>query len=146
MLESGVGALMKLLTRSPASIIAREWICSVLLAALLGYAIERRWRSSAAQWVWIPALLWFLYGLSGTSNDVGEPLLTFTGLACVKGYKHYCQQFWMFSVPLIRTFSYSFAARRSTRTAGSEDIVSRGILAAFGVGLPAIDRKKGDRT
>jgi hypothetical protein len=143
-LESGVAALLKLVTHSPASMIAREWTCSILLAALLGYALQRRWGSSTAQWVWIPALLWLLYGFSGAFYDVGEPLLTFTGLACAKGYKHYCPQFWIFSVPLIRTLAYSLAAHRSAQTAGSNSVVSQGILAAFGVGLPTIDKETPD--
>lgn len=125
--------------------IAREWICSLVLAALLGYAIERRWPRSLGQWVWIPALLWLLYGLIGKSPfDVGEPLLTLTGMACVKGYQHYCEQFWIFSVPLIRTAAYSFAAHISTQRPSSEDVASPGILAAFAVGIPKIEKEKGD--
>ena len=138
-LESPISLVLKFLTHSFASFVAREWICSILFAFLLGYFIQAIWRSRTAQWIWIVPLVWLFYGLTGIHYDTGAPWLTFSGIACAKGYRHYCQQFWIFSVPLIRSSIYSYAAYRAS-TASAEHPLYGGLRGIFEL-MPKLEKQ-----
>jgi hypothetical protein len=106
--------LVKLFTHSRISIVLTEWIGSVLFAALLGVSVQRKWRTRSARWVWIPALLWFLCGL--VFYNPGNPLLTFSGIACVHERDVSCVAFIVFTIILVRCSVYSLAAFLSARS------------------------------
>ena len=110
-LEAPLAALLKLMTHSATSMIAREWICSIVLAGLLGTSAQMRFRSRTARLLWIPAILWLLFGLTGGFNyETGTPLLRFSGVTCAQIRGVPCLQFWTFTVPFIRAVSYSTSA------------------------------------
>jgi hypothetical protein len=107
--------LVKLFTHSRGSIILTEWIGSIVFAALLGVSVQRRWRSRSARLVWIPALLWFLFGLVMYLRH-GNPLLTFSGIACIHERGVSCIPFTVFTVILVRCSVYSLVAFLSARS------------------------------
>jgi hypothetical protein len=147
----GVGVLknlsavvVKLFTHSSASIVLTEWIGSVVFAALLGVSVERRWRTRTARWIWMPALLWFLFGLTGwPGHPLGNPWLTFSGIPCVHERGISCIQFTIFTVLLVRASTYSLAAFWSSRSSAQHaaefhPVIARILSGLFLVGLPKI--------
>jgi hypothetical protein len=145
--------LVKLFTHSIASIVLTEWIGSVVFAALLGVSVQRRWRTRTARWIWMPALLWFLFGLSGRAGfPPGNPWLTFSGIACVHERGISCIQFTIFTVLLVRASTYSLAAFLSSRSSAQHaaefhPILSHVLSGLFLVGLPksSADQSPKDR-
>jgi hypothetical protein len=140
--------LVKLFTHSRLSIILTEWIGSIVFAALLGVSVQRKWRTRSARWVWISALLWFLVGLVMYLR-LGNPLLTFSGMACVHERGVSCLPFTVFTVILVRCSVYSLAAfvsARSSRQDGSFHPVLSHILSAFFLsGLPKLDENQPEK-
>jgi hypothetical protein len=136
--------LVKLFTHSIASIVLTEWIGSVVFAALLGVSVQRRWKTRTARWIWVPALLWFLFGLTGRAGlPLGNPWLTFSGIACVHERGVSCIQFTIFTALLVRASTYSLAAFLSSRsnaqhTAEFHPVLSHVLSGLFLVGLPKI--------
>jgi hypothetical protein len=145
MLKTLCSTLVKLFTHSRASIVLTEWIGSVVFAALLGVSAQGRWRTRTARWVWMPALLWFLFGLIEFGH-AGNPWLTFSGIACVHERGNPCVQFTVFTVLLVRSSTYSLAAFLSSRpsarhAAEFHPVLSYLFSGLFLVGLPKIDNK-----
>jgi hypothetical protein len=140
----GVGilaSLVKPFMHSRASILLTQWIGSIVFAALLGVSVQRRWRTRTARWVWMPALLWFLFGLIEFGR-FGNPWLTFSGIACVDRGNP-CLQFTVFTVLLVRSSTYSLAAYLSSRSGAQHatefhPVLSRLLSGLFLVGLPKI--------
>src|SRR5713101_275074 len=98
MLKSLSSLLVKLFTHSRASIILTEWIGSIVFAALLGNSVQRRWRTRTARWIWMPAVLVFLFDLAGCFGfPPGNPWLTFSGIACAQAKGIGCIQFTVFT-------------------------------------------------
>jgi hypothetical protein len=146
----GVGILknlsavfVKLFTHSTASIVLTEWIGSIVFAALLGVSVQRRWKTRTARWIWMPALLWFLFGLTGRAGPLGNPWLTFSGIACVHERGISCTQFTAFTALLVRASTYSLAAFLSSRSSAQHaaefhPVLSHLFSGLFLVGLPKI--------
>ena len=140
--------LVKLFTHSRASIILTEWIGSIVFAALLGLSVQRRWRTRSARWVWMPALLWFVFGLVVYSR-LGNPLLTFSGIACVHEPVVSCLPFTVFTVILVRCSVYSLAAFLSARSSRQYDsfhpVLSHILSGLFLSGLPKLDENQSEK-
>jgi hypothetical protein len=159
-LENLISPIVKLFTKSPASMVIREWICSIVISALMAALVQGRWRTSTARWVWTIGLLWFLYGLTGGFGlPVENRWRAFSGIACSETRGIACVQFWSFTVPLVRCTFYSIGACLASarmirdQLAKSQVVVSRLLAGLFLVGLSEIvndenaeERTKEDRT
>jgi len=121
---------------------------AVVFAALLGISVQRKWRTRSARWVWIPAFLWFLFGFA-KYLWLGNPLLTFSGIACVQTVGVSCFAFINFTIILVRCSVYSLAAflsAQSNREYGSFHPVLSSILSAlFLSGLPKLDENQSEK-
>jgi hypothetical protein len=142
-LESPISPLVKVFAHSAASMVIREWICSIALAALIGFLAQRRWKTNSARWVWVAGVLWFAFGLT----QFGDPWLTFSGIRCAEFRGYPCVAFWSFTVPLIRTIAYSIAAFLTARLSGDvpaefHPALSHFFSAMFLTGLPKIDKER----
>lgn len=139
--------LVKLFTHSRLSMILTEWIGSIVFAALLGVSVQRKWRTRSARWVWIPALLWFLFGFV-IFLRLGNPLLTFSGIACVHERGAACLPFTVSTVILVRCSVYSLAAFLSARSSRQYDsfhrVLSHILSSLFLIGLPKLDKKQSE--
>ena len=149
-LKSLSSTLVKLFTHSRVSIVLTEWIGSIVFAALLGVSVQRRWRTRTARWVWIPALLWFLFGLTGRAGlPLGNPWLTFSGIACIHERGISCVQFTIFTALLVRSSVYSLAAFLSARSSRQYDsfhpVLSRILSGLFLIGLPKVDKNQAEK-
>ncbi|HEY6350396.1 MAG TPA: hypothetical protein VI636_13395 [Candidatus Angelobacter sp.] len=140
--------LVKLFTHSRVSIVLTEWIGSIVFAALLGVSVQRKWRTRSAQWVWIPALLWFLCGfILFFSRD--NPLLTFSGIACIHGRGFSCVPYTVFTIILVRSAVYSLGAFLSARSSRQYDsfhpALSSILSGLFLIGLPKLDKNPSEK-
>jgi hypothetical protein len=103
---------------SVSGVLAREWLLSTMIAALLGVFVGRRWLSKTATSVWIlsAAVLAFrilLYGISNDTSPLGFSALSRHFLAPNLGDTW--SDFFVFTIPAARTASYSLAAWISLR-------------------------------
>lgn len=142
-LESPISPLVKVFAHSAASMVIREWICSIALAALIGFSAQRRWKTNSARWIWVAGVLWLAFGLT----QFGDPWLTFSGIRCAEFRGYPCIAFWNFTVPLIRTIAYSIAAFLAARLGGDQPAefhpaLSHLFSALFLTGLPQIDKEQ----
>lgn len=140
--------LVKLFTHSRVSIILTEWIGSIVFAALLGVSVQRRWRTRSARWVWIPALFWFLFGLVVYFRH-GNPMLTFSGIACIHEPGFSCLPFTVFTVLLVRCSIYSLAASMSAQSSRQYDsfhpVLSHMLSGLFLTGLSKLDKDQSEK-
>jgi hypothetical protein len=140
--------LVKLFTHSRLSIILTEWIGSIVFAALLGISVQRKWRTRSARWVWIPALLWFLFGFVMYLRH-GNPLLTFSGIACIHERGASCIPYTVFTVILVRCSVYSLAAFLSARSSRQYDsfhpVLSDILSGLFLSGRPKLDEHQSEK-
>jgi hypothetical protein len=147
-LKSLSSPLVKLFTHSRASIILTEWIGSIVFAALLGVSVQRKWRARSARWVWIPGLVWFWVGFAMYSR-LGNPLLTFSGVACVQKPGVLCLPFTVCTVLLVRCSVYSLAAFLSALSGRQYDsfhpALSHILSGLFLTGLPKLDKDQSER-
>ena len=103
-----------------ASIVWTEIILSIVCAGFIGFFIRRTWRSSAAKWIWVPAVLWFLFGyltVAGEGNVWGR--LSGFGSGGVLSAPD-MRTFFAFTVPLIRAIAYSAGAHVSALLYGAQ--------------------------
>lgn len=120
-LEGSVWRIIPL--HSFGGILVKEWGLDLAVAAFMGSMMYRTWRSSTSKWAWtLPALSFafgaLLYGArahmtSVLSKDVGF-WPHFSGVSCTSEAMD-CRDFFTFSVPLIRSISYSVAASITER-------------------------------
>ena len=147
-LKSLSSPLVKLFTHSRASIILTEWIGSIVFAALLGVSVQRKWRARSARWVWIPGLLWFVLGLAMYSR-LGNPLFTFSGIACIHEPGVLCIPFTVSTIFLVRCSVYSLAAFLSARSSRQYDsfhpALSHILSGLFLTGLPKLDKDQSEK-
>jgi len=147
-LKSLSSPLVKLFTHSRLSIILTEWIGSIVFAALLGVSVQRKWRTRSARWVWIPALVWFVLGLAMYLR-LGNPLLTFSGIACVHERGVLCVPFTVCTVILVRCSVYSLAAFLAARSSRQYDsfhpMLSHILSGLFLTGPPKLDENKSEK-
>jgi hypothetical protein len=136
--------IVKLFTQSmTVAYVLTESIGGIVFAALLGVSVQRRWRTRTARWVWMPALLWFLFGLFGMMGRVGNPWLSFSGIACVREHGNLCIEFTIFTVPLVRASTYSLASLLSSRSRSQDaaelhPVLSHLLSGLFLVRLPQV--------
>jgi len=104
--------------RSISAVILREWCLGPVIAAVLGFLMYRTLKSATSKWVWtIFALLFAVVAIVYLSEHGPQSVLWehtsfwswFSGSACV-ARKAGCRAFFAFTVPLIRSLSYSAAA------------------------------------
>jgi hypothetical protein len=116
--------------RSGSEVIWRVWITSSILSALLGILATRFRIAKAAGWAWlIPAFVLAGRALIYLSRGGVRFAFLFSGYDCAVGLgKSDCNEFFVFTLPLIRGLSYSAAARVALRfSARSEEVTDRPI-------------------
>lgn len=116
-LEIAIG--MTLHPKTLAGVLWKDWTLSLLCGALVGFFVWRTWKASVAMWVWILPGVWFgfemVLTLSGSHNQsvlVGGGFWSqFSGSACDGGVGALgCRKFFLFTIPFIRSVSYSVGA------------------------------------
>lgn len=111
---AGVESLLWSVIGQPHSFSAiegREWIFSLVTAALIGYFVCKRWPSPTAVWVWtlpVALLIIRIAMYSGASHD-GTISSHFLRPDCPTDIAE-CQDFLLFTVFSIRAVAYSAAA------------------------------------
>lgn len=120
-LEGSVWRIIPL--RSFTGILVKEWTLDLAVAAFMGSMMYRAWRSKTSQWVWVLPVLWFALRAIpyAAGSDRGSVLSRdagwwahFSGASCASPSMD-CRDFFAFSVPLIRSVSYSVAASITSR-------------------------------
>jgi len=101
----------------PHSIVAVIWkeaVLSIICAGLIGFAVWRTWRNSAAKWTWIIPVVWFAFGYLTIvgRGDVFGRLSDFGSGSSLSTPD--VRSFFAFTVPLIRAASYSAGAYLSS--------------------------------
>jgi hypothetical protein len=104
--------------KSLAGIISKEWVLSILCATVIGLLMYRTWRWRPAVWVWIVPAVWLAFGVlmllpSAYSHSVlvsGSGLwYQLSGSDCAHRVSQFgCRNFFLFTVPFIRSVAYSF--------------------------------------
>ena len=111
-------SLGKLLhARSISGTIAKEWVLSIVCAAVVGLLMYRTWRWRPAIWAWIVPAVWFLFGFLMILPMAHRQSVLWTGggvwyevsgSACVNGVRDRgCMMFFLFTIPFIRSVAYS---------------------------------------
>lgn len=91
-------------------VIWREWIASVVLAALLGFLVQRSWKGSVATLSWVIPSVSFLAGVL-MHFGAGHIVRRFSGYDCAnEAGVPSCNAFLLFTVPLLRGVAFSIAA------------------------------------
>jgi len=117
LLEAGVGKMFQ--PHSLSGLLWKWWSLDFLCAAGLGFSISRFWRSGSAVWTWVLPVLWFTVrfvpiALSGENQSVlldHSVWSQFSGSGCTTGMQSLgCQNFFLFTLPLIRGIAYSLGA------------------------------------
>jgi hypothetical protein len=96
------------------AILWKEWSLSIGCAAIIGFGMWRTWRSHVAQWTWVLPAVWF--GVKFILAIGKGPLLfQFSGEACAEGVRPIgCINFFVFTIPFIRSVFYSLGAYASS--------------------------------
>jgi hypothetical protein len=99
------------------AIVWKEITLSVLCATFLGFSVGslewRGWRNTAAKWVWVLAVLWFVFGylkITGNTNHFGPFNPLSSGSVLSGPDARTMTTFFAFTIPLIRAICYSVAA------------------------------------
>ena len=90
------------------SLLWKEFLLSVLIACVLGFAAWRAWRTRISLWAWVLPAIWFAFGvveLAGHGDLWGQLF----GRQGNDGSAE-ISSFFLFTVPLIRATSYSIGA------------------------------------
>jgi hypothetical protein len=121
------GSVWKLLpVHSVSAVVIKEWCLDLPVAAFMGFMMYRIWRSWTSKWVWVVPALWFgfralPYAARASSHSVlaNNPgfWFHFSGAACAVQASE-CRDFFAFTVPFVRSLSYSVAALVASRTLG----------------------------
>lgn len=101
-------------SHSVTAIVWKEFIFSIVCAAFLGFVVWRNWKYSAAKWTWVLPALWFAFGyltIAGHGDVWGR--LSGLGSGSVLSAPD-ARSFFLFTVPLVRTVSYSVGAYLSS--------------------------------
>jgi len=91
-------------------VIVRTYALSALIAFVLGFFVYRQWKSSMAKWVSLGGLCWLFYGMF---LSIGRGTLwgQLSGTACEYGLQATgCRNFFVFTLPAVRTVLYSLGA------------------------------------
>lgn len=101
----------------------------LLISLVLGYFVNRKMGSRAAQWVWVPGLLWLLFGIYETGkypwgasrlqyvvDNLFSPTAKCNGSECIGEV--------LFTTVFSATVGYSIAARFGLRSYKGRQAVS----------------------
>jgi hypothetical protein len=108
---------------SPWAVIVKEWCFDLTVAAFMGFMMFRAWRSETSKWAWTLPALWFAFRAIPYAARVHPSsifsanqsfLAHFFGGSCTSQEMD-CRDFFAFSVPLMRSISYSLAALFASR-------------------------------
>jgi hypothetical protein len=113
---------------SPQAVIVKEWCFDLIVAAFMGFMMYRAWRSATSKWAWTLPALWFAFRAVPYAARVHASVLSenqsffsqFFGGSCA-AQEMDCRNFFAFSMPLIRSISYSLAALFASRLLNSEN-------------------------
>jgi len=114
------------------SVIVKMWVLSLVCAALLGFAMYRTWNSNTAKRAWILPAAWFAFGLLVGLGDPHKSVLStgrdwsgFSGIDCESGgHAEGCSNFFMFTIPLLRSLAYSVGAILASQVLKSQSVKS----------------------
>jgi hypothetical protein len=97
-----------------AGVMWKESLLSVVCAAGLGFSIRRFWHNSSTMYTWVPAMVLFVIGLIATAghSDVLGRVFPFGSGADLGPAE--IRSFFAFTVPLIRSISYSVGSYLSS--------------------------------
>jgi hypothetical protein len=116
-MESAIGMAFR--PQTLAGVLWKEWTLNLLCASVIGFFVWRTWKVSAAMWVWALSAVWFGFGLlltlltshSQTVLIGGGFWSQLSGAACDEGVRAIgCLKFFLFTIPFIRSVSYSAGA------------------------------------
>jgi hypothetical protein len=118
------GAVWRILpAHSLITVVVKEWCLDLAVAAFMGSMMYRVWRSGTSKWAWTLPALWFAFrAVPYAAHSHPESVLShdaswwahFSGGSCASPAMD-CRDFFAFSVPLIRSISYSVAASITSR-------------------------------
>ena len=116
--ETAIGSFFH--PHSLSGVLWKEYALSMSCAVLLGFAVRRVWKTSAAKWTWMLPSLWFLIRVVPVLRATGSPSVLahhngisyqFSGLGCENGSGALeCRNFFVFTIPFIRAVAYSIGA------------------------------------
>lgn len=121
MLEGSIWRALPVHT--PTGVVVKVWSLDLATAAFVGFMMYRVWRSGTSKWVWIVPALWFaLRALPFAAHSQARSVLWtnetfwahFLGGSCASRAMD-CGDFFAFTVPFIRSLSYSLAATVASR-------------------------------
>src|SRR5450432_1122139 len=107
------GAIWKLVpTHSVLGVVWKDCVFGTTLATLIGFAMWRTWRASAAKWVWVVPAIWFAFGFLIRHGDVWGGLFGIGsgGVLVVPDTR----SFFAFTAPFLRASFYSVGASVSS--------------------------------
>jgi hypothetical protein len=118
------GGLWRLLpVHSAAAAITKELCLDLACASFFGFFMYLTWRSWTSKWAWTLSVLWFGFGAisyvtrTSTQSVLSNPesfWVDFSGAGC-GGPPMRCRDFFSFTVPMVRTISYSGTAWFASR-------------------------------
>jgi hypothetical protein len=83
----------------------------VIVAAMLGFIVFRRFKTQTAKWIWIIAALWLLTRAFLLLSSGDSLWAQFSGVACSQGMGAMgCVNWFLFTIPFVRIASYSAGA------------------------------------
>jgi hypothetical protein len=112
-------------------VIVKEYFFSIVIAALLGFLVYWKWPNEASKWIWIAPTVWLGFGAITIAGQQHSVFSTSTGLwpnlsgkQCAIDVSS-CRAFFAYTVPLMRSVSYSLAGVvavgfQSRRVSGSK--------------------------
>jgi hypothetical protein len=94
------------------AVLLKGYVTSVVVAALVGFLVYRRWGSSSAKWVSVVGLCWFAFRLfTLLGGGVSGLWPEMSGMGCVIGVRNLaCMNWLVFTLPTLRLISYSLGA------------------------------------
>lgn len=124
MLDHGLWGAIPPPSNSVTGVIWKELLLSLICAAGLGFGVWRIWRTSAAKYVWIPATVWFAIGFIAIAGHGVMGRLSPLGSGGSFGPAE-VRSFFAFTVPLIRSISYSLGSYLSSSLSATQMLQAR---------------------
>ena len=90
-------------------VLTREWILSTIITGALGFYLNWRWPHKASIWIWIVPMAFLSLRILSFPPDIRDISRHFFYPDCVD-HLDSCHDFFMFTVPALRTTIYSLAA------------------------------------
>jgi hypothetical protein len=114
------------------AVLLKGYIFSAVFAFALGFFVFRRWKPGAAKWTALWGIGWFAVGvcLDVTHGSVWSRM---SGTACSEGLRAaHCMNWFIFSLPAVRTVFYSAGAWLCLRLAAyGKSALENAFLARF---------------